>query len=1652
MKRPILYVCLGLAAFIAAGWIGYNFYDPKSGSDRTSSSGSISVSATPDTPQGQPRVEDQTPSAETTGDATSAALRLLSWAADDDADVPTQCFTFNDSFAQADRVALSDYYSVSPNAPTTLSISGSTLCVSGFSFTESYRLTWKAGLQGSGEKVLASDISRDISFGDKPPFVGFAGQGVILPRVNAQGLGIETINVDELSVQILRVSDRMIARRPPVAGQANLEGDYSWQGNEAATDIRREIWSGTLPVKSVRNQKVTTVLPIGALIGTLEAGAYVVTATRKHDAGERDVANAWRWIISTDLALTSYRSDTALNVSVRSIETAKLQPQVTLQLLAANNEILSQRVTDTSGRVSFDGAIIQGKGPMRPKVIMAYGPSGDYAVLDLSRSPLDLSRYAIDGRNVSGALDVFAYTERGIYRPGEDVDLTALLRDAQGRAVMDRPVTLKIKRPNGIVMQTARIDADSLRKQAGGFTYEYILPISAARGMWSAVIEADGLGRVSTTSFSVQDFVPQKLRLSIKADAAPLGADDIRDVTLDAQFLYGAPGNALPAEAEARLRVDPNPFPDYVDYQFGPDNTDFREQLIDMGGGTTDGKGLLDLALDIKSQNLETSHPLRAEITAGAAEPGGRYTRNSLRIPLRTQSDYVGIASSTGEARFARGKPAVFNIVALSRLGERIQTQASYTLIEEDWDYQWFRQGSRWRYRRDVIDTVLKTGELDIGANMPATLSERLDWGSYRLVVKTDSGSESSYRFSIGWGSGQTSDAPDQIQMAGPSEPLKAGETITLDINAPYAGQAELVIANDRVRLIKTLRLPEGGSQIALPFDTDWGDSVYAMVTLYTPREVSDRPVPRRAVGVSYIERDRSAQKLALSIDGPDLIRPRQTQTITVDVENAPRGESIFMTVAAVDEGILLLTKYQSPDATKTLFGKKALGIEIYDDYARLLNPNLGAPALANSGGDSLGGEGLTVVPTRTVALFKGPVSVKNGQASVTFDVPDFNGELRIMATAWSASAVGSASRAVTVRDKVPAIVGLPRFLAPGDKALATVSLDNVEGAAGAYTAALSSSGIIDATDAVTFRLAQDQRLDDRIALSASAIGTTDMAFTVRGPNYSLKTSYPIQVRTPFFPVTRSEFITLAAGETLTLRTGILDGNFVPGSVDITASFSSVAGLNPAPYVNALARYPYGCTEQTVATALPLLYADQLGGFENNDRRGTSGHVSGIRKAVNRLVNRQDAQGAFGLWTEGDGDARAWLGVHTTFFLQEAAIQGYAVPQDALNRAYNAVGEISRMPRYPNVNYRFNTDRYDAADARREKAEAAAYAHFVLARAGKGRLPDMRYHFDQNGGAMKTPVSFAYLGAALSMMGDNTRAKKAFELGIAAKGFETSRDYYQSPLRDNAGYLSAAKTAKAEIFVSAMLPDFIAALDRADRLNTQEKAYVILAMQALLDGQTLPNVTSVGADLRTEGKSQVANFYDTDLASGITFTNRGDAPVYLSLSYSGAPKTPPQASANGFDISKRYFTMSGKPRDITTMKQGERAIVKIDFNSTQRRSRMAIIADLLPAGFEIETVLRPSDGIVENYGTIERGAYAFLGKLSGFDIAEARDDRFVASRETYRQDEYAAAYIVRAVTPGEFSVPGVVVEDMYRTQDNAITPASRMTITADNAL
>jgi uncharacterized protein YfaS (alpha-2-macroglobulin family) len=896
------------------------------------------------------------------------------------------------------------------------------------------------------------------------------------------------------------------------------------------------------------------------------------------------------------------------------------------------------------------------------------------------------------------------------------------------------------------------------------------------------------------------------------------------------------------------------------------------------------------------------------------------------------------------------------------------------------------------------------------------------------------------------------------VAVVGPAEPIKAGGSVEIDIRPPFAGEAQIVVATDRVLSMKTETIPEGGKKVRVRADSDWGAGAYVLVTVMTPRDPAGRRdtpvVPRRAVGVAYVPVDMGERKLEVTVgEGLGALRPRQQIEFPIQVANAPRGEKVRVVLAAVDEGILQLTKYQTPDPQDHYFGRRALGVDIRDDYGRLLNPNLGAPANPRQGGDSLGGEGLTVVPTKTVALWSGVVALDGrGRGMIPLTVPDFNGTLRLVAVAWSETALGSDGEEVIVRDPVVADLTLPRFLAPGDEAMATLRLDNIEGAPGAYTITLAGSGPIGAAGqarSVTLNRGQSQTL--RIPVSASALGVGKLDLTVAGPgDFRVVRAFDIESRAPWLEVTDVTLAQQGRGQTFALTPAVFDGLRPDGAMSVV-SYSNLAGLAPAPLLDSLSRYPYGCTEQLVSVAMPLLYADTLAAElgKERDRKITPR----IDEAITRVLDRQSPDGAFGLWRAGDGAASPWLGAYTADFLQRARRQGHPVPAQAMEDVYRGLRAVARLDDFNNVAYDFSVYEWpgNPDNDRLLRSRAAAYALYVLAKGGKADIGQVRYFHDARLSKEPSPLARAQIGAALAYLGDRARAKSAFRLAEGALGYRNSGDYYQSEIRDLAGVLalaSEASTVEPELggLVERLARRLEAERPRADELMTQEQAQLLFAADALMKQagavQVSFNGGSAGAMPRYEATAAM-------LRTTAQFSNAGQGPVWRTVSTTGAPLAAPAAAQNGLSVTKRLYRLDGGVADLGAIGQGDRVVIAITGAPDGSRLYPTAIVDLLPAGLEIESILGPADGQgAERWDGVRiDGPFSWLGRIASTRIAEKRDDRFVAALDLQGGPQ-TVAYVARAVTPGRYTLPAAMIEDMYRPGVFARGSVGAVTVTA----
>jgi uncharacterized protein YfaS (alpha-2-macroglobulin family) len=616
----------------------------------------------------------------------------------------------------------------------------------------------------------------------------------------------------------------------------------------------------------------------------------------------------------------------------------------------------------------------------------------------------------------------------------------------------------------------------------------------------------------------------------------------------------------------------------------------------------------------------------------------------------------------------------------------------------------------------------------------------------------------------------------------------------------------------------------------------------------------------------------------------------------------------------------------------------------------------------------------------------------------------------------------------------VVAELTLPRFLAPGDEGFATLELSNVEGAAGQYTVSVGGSGAATVQPyREAFQLAQGGQQRTRVPISGGQAGLGKVTLTLQGPGgMNISRAYDIQTRTPFLPVTEVAVAQQRSGETYTLTSAALDP-FAQREGRIQVSYSNLRGIDAAPLLNVLERYPYGCSEQLTSTSMPLLYANALASAA---RKPADPKLRArLQESVNKLLDRQSSDGAFGLWREGDRSATPWLGAYVTEFLQRAKEAGLVVPNAPMEQAYKGLRSVAKLDDFSSVGYEFDVYQWPGSNDSAEllKSRSAAYALYVLARGNQATIGQLRYFFDAKLRNDPSPLARAQIGAALWRLGDKSRAAQAFRMAEQALGYRNTGDYYQTPLRDLAGVLALAAEAQQTALVNRLAARLEREQPDATGLMTQEQARLLMAADALIKNAGPVSISINGAAAGTAGLPFIAN--DATLGRPATFRNAGGGAVWRTVTSYGPPVAAPPAAQRGFSLDKRFYSLEGAGVDLGGVRQGQRVIVILSGAPEGQREHPAVLVDLLPAGFEIESVLRPEDGEAysDEYsdGGRRDGPFAWAGRITYPRVAEARDDRFVAAADV-RGQAFRFGYIARAVTPGAYVLPGAQVEDMYR--------------------
>lgn len=1555
-------------------------------------------------------------------------FRVIGNTVESDSAAPRICAQFSEPLIKAGQ----DYtpYLNLPDATLSVVAQDNQLCVDGVRHGERYRIVLRAGLPAANGDALLRDVEQVLYVRDRSPAIVFPGRAYVLPRSADAAVPVQTVNLDQMDLTLRRITDRNLIR----AMQDGYFGGTlpAWQEGGFDADIATEVWTGKGETGNDLNRDMVTRLPLGDVLAGQPAGIYALTARVPGGDLYAD-PGATQWFVLSDLGISTMLGTDGLHVVVRRLSDAAAVDSAQVELLSRANAVLAEGTTDAQGYLRFDPGLTRGAGSAAPAMVVVRHAGDvaqkteeatsqgtqtgteDIAFLSLTDPAFDLSDRGVEGRPPSPPIDIFLTTDRGAYRAGEVIHATALARDDHTAAIPGLPVTAILTRPDGVEYSRV-LSRDDV---AGGHVFALPLGDAVPRGTWRLEVRADSdAPPLASRTLLVEDFLPERIDFDLRLPDAPLRTGDTPPLQVDARYLFGAPAGGLAIEGEVLLRGTDR-IAAFPLYRFGRHDDPISPRSRALDATRTDAAGQATLPLTLPDLQAAGS-PLEARITLRLAEGSNRPVERNLTRALSPATPMIGIRPLF-DGTLAEGAEARFQVIGLSPDLTPAPLALRWELNRVETRYQWYQQSGAWQWEPITTRTRINQGEAVL-ADTPLDIAAAVTWGQYELVVETRDGvyAASSVGFDAGWyAPADTATTPDLLDLSLDKPAYRSGETAMLRIVPRHAGIATIAVMSNRLIAMQTVQVAAGETLIPLTVTDDWGAGAYVTATVIRPLDVAAGQMPARALGLAHAGVDPGARQLAVTLNVPATAAPRGPLQVAVQVDGITTGQAAHVTLAAVDLGILNLTGFQSPDPSAHYFGQRRLGMELRDIYGRLIDNLNGTMGQVRSGGDAGSGMRLQSPPPTEdlLAFFSGPVTLgADGRALIGFDLPAFNGTVRLMAVAWSPSAVGQATADVLVRDPVVVSASLPRFMAPGDDSRLLLELTHASGPAGRMGLDVTADGVTLAGAPSDVTLAEGAAQTIVIPVTADQPGDhlIRVALTTPDGRQLVKTlTLPVRANDPEIALT--ERLTLEAGAGLDLTPDRFDA-LRDGSLTLAAGPQS--RLNAPALLAMLDRYPYGCTEQVASQTLPLLMMQDMVsslGLGDADAIRTR-----INQSLDLILTRQAGNGSFGLWQAGSGDF--WLDAYVTDLMSRARAGGHAVPDLAFRQALDNLRN--------RINFAPDFDR---------GGEDLAYALMVLAREGAANMGDLRYYADQKADALATPLAAAQLGRALALYGDQTRADRLFAQaarmieGVATTEAPVWRADYGTALRDTAGVLALAIEAGSNAIDQGALVQRIGAAP--PHLSTQEAAWSLLAAHALSRDAGVAGLEVNGLPL----SGPVMRTTAADLAlAPVALRNATTSPIEVTVTRFGVPIEATQASGYGYRIDRAYYDLNGAPLSPDQVSIGTRMVAVLTVTPADDTGARLMVNDPLPAGFEID-----------NPSLLNAGDIAAMDWLDPAfaQQAEFRADRFLAAVDWQSDQPFTLAYIVRAISPGQFHHPAALVEDMYRPAYRATTASGRVTVT-----
>lgn len=1505
---------------------------------------------------------------------------------------------------------------------------------------KSYRLTLRKTLKGIFGPQLEEEYVQTVTFGSLQPYIAFAeDKGMYLTPGGAGNLGLRIINVPKVKVTVFKIFENNIQHYMRNGQQwewwEDDEGRYYDSYNYGLSEdygqvVRvREFNTGALPRKG--NLRLLKVTPQDLNIQSDLKGIWLIKAESPDKAWLNDV----QLLSFSDLGMIVKEGPDQLFVAVRSIATGLPVPGVTVGLFSRNNQRMHTLKTGGDGV-----ALLNNKKETLTDFVLSMvtaSKGDDYNVLLLNRSAVEVSRFEVGGKRTQNLeYDAFIYSDRDLYRPGDSVHMNTILRDFRFHTITGIPVNYLIISPDGKDFLKRRIMVNA----QGAAAFSFALPAKALTGNWVTEIQTVNGVVLGNRRLKVEEFMPDRIAVKVSTDKKDYLPGEMLRVEIAADNLSGTP--AAGRKVENELRVNRRAFNPkaFKDYNFSLTTREEPYIMSTINTTATGGDGKASQIFELPA--FRNTGILEGKVYTTVFDETGRPVNRLSVVNIHTQQIFTGMKNLPGW--LSTGKPVPLQLIALNVQEKQVAARALLEVIRVNWETVLERNWGQTSYNSQRKENRVLSRTINIAAGGSTEQFIPQASGEYLVRLRLPGSNawvEQSF-YAYRWGSSDESSfmvsKDGEVEISFDKKLYKPGDEAGILFKTPFEGELLVTVEQDKVLAYYSLKADNNGASMKLKIKDAFMPNVYVTATLLRRTATAGIPLTV-AHGFSSVMVEKPDNRLPLTISAPEKIRSSVMQKITIKTK--PGAE---VTIAAVDEGILQITDYKTPDPYGYFYNKRALEVSAYDLFDELL-PELLAKR-SSTGGDQAFDLGrrlnpLTAKRVKLLSYWSGrKVAGASGEVTFTVKVPAFNGALRIMAAAYKDQQFGSAEKIMKIADPVSISSSIPRFVSPGDKVNVHVTLSNNTGKPVIVNTSVNATGPCKASQPDKEKVTLPANSETRVIYTLTAgntmgISTIQFKAATAGETFAESTELPVRPAVPLVKDAQSGIF--AANQTTALKSRT---EMIPGSGSSRLLLTdNPAGLVAA-HIGDLVNYPYGCTEQIISAAFPQLYYTNLAAllqknsiFSNTDSRGNSATgdqgsktsaEQNITDVIRRINSLQQYNGGMVMWP-GGGEVNWWVTAYAAHFLYEAERAGYSVDRQVLSGLQQYLLEMVKQKGAETYYYKTpgNVQWQHKRFARRE----IFYSLYVLTLSGKHHLPTMNYYKNKASAELTTDSRYL-LASAFAMAGDQKSASL-----LSPKGTEWEESAvmtggsFSSPIRDRALALYTMIEADADNPQVAVIARQLGEMIRATRwLSTQEKAFSLLALGRLSENQAGSSVT---ATIKYDGKS--TDYKGDDLllalkANSATVSTKGNGKLFWYFESEGLPVSMKvQETDQILKVRRQLYTRNGQPisgREIR-LSANDPVVVGVTISTTDNSMvENVVITDLLPAGLEIENARLTAEREME-----------WIKDRGQPDYLDIRDDRvnFFASASGKPVTFY---YTARAVSYGTFVYGPVGAEAMYNGQ------------------